>query len=185
LDASPAQAQVWFDRLPGTVLLAYESQINVIAPFGLQAGSQVNVQVWHAGIPSAKIPMRVAAAAPALFTRDGSGRGPVAVINQNGGINTPSSPGSVITLFGTGGGLSPGVKDGRLARSAEELSETVRITIGGRDVKVLYAGTAPQLPYGVFQVNAQLPQDLGAGAASVVVTVSGVESPAGVTLEIR
>jgi uncharacterized protein (TIGR03437 family) len=82
--------------------MAYGSQLNAIAPFEMQPRSTVDVQVWYFGIPSERIPLQVAAAAPGLFTRGGSGSGPAAVVNQDGSVNSPSPPGSVIALFGTG-----------------------------------------------------------------------------------
>jgi uncharacterized protein (TIGR03437 family) len=185
IDPALSHVQVWFDRFPGTVLMAYKGQLNVIAPFELQPGSTVNLQVWNYGIPSARIPIPVAAAVPALFTRDGSGSGPVSLINQDGTINTPSPPGTVITVFGTGGGPSPGAVDGGVARSAKSLAGSVHVFIGGREATVFYAGAAPQLPNGVFQINVQVPADTPSGMAPVGVTVSGQESPKGASLEIR
>jgi uncharacterized protein (TIGR03437 family) len=180
-----SHVQVWFDRTPATVLMAYQGQINAIAPFEISPGATVNLQVWNFGIPSAQIPLSVAPAAPGLFTRDGSGSGQVAIINQDGSINTPSPPGSIIVLFGSGGGKLPGAVDGALARSAQSLAGSVHVFVGGRDVPVLYAGAAPLLPNGMFQINAQLPADLPSGTAQVSVSVNGQQSPKGATVEIR
>jgi uncharacterized protein (TIGR03437 family) len=184
-DPALSHVQVWFDNFPATVLMAYKGQLNVIAPFELRPGDTVNLQVWYYGIPSARIPIPVAAAQPALFTRNGSGTGPVSLINQDGTINTPSPPGTVITVFGTGGGPSPGAVDGAVARSAKSLTGSVHVFIGGREATVFYAGAAPQLPNGVFQINAQVPADMPPGTAPIGVTVSGLESPKGASLEIR
>jgi uncharacterized protein (TIGR03437 family) len=184
-DSTLAGVQVWFDRAPGTVLLGYDGQVNAIAPFALAAGSTVNLQVWRFGIPSARIPLPVASAAPALFTRDGSGKGLVAIINQDGSVNAPSPPGSVVTLFGTGGGAVAGAVDGGVARGAQSLGGAARLTIDGVDAPILYAGSAPFLPNGVFQVNAQTPAGLAPGAHTLTLIVNGVESPQGVTFESR
>jgi uncharacterized protein (TIGR03437 family) len=177
--------QVWFDRSPATILLAYQGQLNVVAPFAIAVGSKVNLQVWNLGIPSAKVPLDVVAASPALFTRDGTGKGLASVVNQDAGINTPSPAGSVVTLYGSGGGPFAGAMDGVLARGAAPLTGTVRATVGGRDAAVLYAGAAPGLTTGVFQINLQVPDGTPPGIVPVVVTVNGVASPQGVTLEIR
>jgi uncharacterized protein (TIGR03437 family) len=160
-------------------------QLNVIAPFGLQPGGSVNLQVWHYGIPSARIPLPVVSAAPAFFTRSGTGSGNAAVINQNGSVNAPSPPGRYVTLFGTGGGAVEGAIDGTLARSAKSLGGTARVFIGGREAQISYAGAAPQLPAGVFQVNVLVPADTPPGNSALTMTVNGLESPKGVTLEIR
>jgi uncharacterized protein (TIGR03437 family) len=182
---SLSNVQVWFGRLPATMLFADQGQINVVAPFELQPGAQVNLQVWYFGIPSAQIPLAVAPAAPALFSRDGSGTGPVAAINQDGSIDTPSPAGSVVSLWGTGGGLDPDAIDGELARGADNLSAPVHVSIGGSDAQVIYAGAAPGLVYGAFQLNVQIPADVPSGQAPITVTIDGVDSPKGATLEIR
>jgi uncharacterized protein (TIGR03437 family) len=183
--ATLSSVQAWFDQTPGTVLLAYDSQVNVIAPFEIQPGQTVNFQLWYCGIPTARIPLTVAAAAPGLYTRSGSGSGAVAVVNQDGTVNTPAPAGSYVTLFGTGAGGIAGVKDGGVARSAQRLSGTVRVTIGGREASVLYAGSAPLLVNGLFQLNVQVPADTPSGMAPVTVTINGQDSPKGATLEIR
>jgi uncharacterized protein (TIGR03437 family) len=177
--------QVWFGRLPGTPLLGYQGQINVVAPFELQPGTAVNLQVWYYGNPSAQISLPVTAAAPALFTQNGSGKGPVAVINQDGSINTASPAGTYVSLYGTGGGIAPNAIDGAVARDAESLGATASVTIGGQSAQVLYAGAAPGLVNGVFQLNVQLPANLSSGPAAIVVSINGQNSAQGATLEIR
>ena len=48
--------------------------------------------------------------------------------------------------------------------------------IGGRDAVVEFAGGAPGLLGGVYQVNVQVPEGLTAGRHPVVVTVAGQSS---------
>ena len=177
--------QVWFDRYPATLLLASQGQLNVVAPFELVPGAKVNLQVWNFGIPSAKAPLTVASATPALFTRDGSGKGLASLINQDNSINTPSPAGSVVTLYGTGGGAFPGAADGALARGAASLKGQVKATIGGVDAPVIYAGAAPGLTTGVFQINILVPGGTPPGLVPITITVDGIASPQGVTLEVR
>lgn len=177
--------QVWFNSLPGSLLMAYQGQINVVAPFELQPGSTVNVQVWNMGIPSPKIPLTVAQTAPALITRNGSGTGPVAVVNQDGSVNAPAPAGSTVMLYGTGGGALPAAVDGGIARGAASLAAPVHVLLGGRDVAVAYAGAAPGLVHGLFQLNIQIPADLPSGSAAITVNVNGQDSPKGTALEIR
>jgi uncharacterized protein (TIGR03437 family) len=183
--SSFGNVQVWFDQLPGTLLLAYQDQINVAAPFELDPGTPVNVQVWYYGNPSAQISMPVVSAAPALFTQNSSGSGPVAVVNQDGSINSAAPAGSVVELYGTGGGIAPDAIDGAIAREAEILSGAVTVTIGSQMAQVLYAGAAPGLVNGVFQLNVQVPDNLPSGPAAIVIGVNGQNSPQGATLEIR
>ena len=91
-------------------------------------------------------------------------------------------------IFATGEGVtSPLGVDGKLADPTAlglpVLPVTVRI--GGIDAQVLYAGHAPTLVTGLFQVNAVIPQGVPAGAASIVLTVGGRSSPAGITVAVK
>jgi uncharacterized protein (TIGR03437 family) len=180
-----SNVQVLFGNTPGIPLLAYSGLINVVAPFDLVPGTTVNAQVLYYGIPSAKVPLSVVAAAPALFTKDGSGRGQAAVINQDGTIDTPSPRGTFVTLYGTGGGIFPGAEDGGIPRRASQFPGTVRVSLASRDAQVFYAGAAPGLVSGAFQLNVAIPADMATGPAEIIVNVQGNDSPRGVTLEIR
>lgn len=182
----PPGMEVWFGSTKGTVLFSYSGQMNAVAPFELQPGATVNVQVWNNGIPSAQFPVTVSAALPAVFTRDGSGKGLVSMVNQDGTVNAPAPPGSIVSLYGTGGGVYPGALDSVTSNAISSLSGDVHVTIGGEDAQVLYAGPAPSLISSVFQLNVQIPSDLAPGSSvPVVITVAGQPSPQGVTIEIR
>lgn len=96
-----------------------------------------------------------------LFTVDGVH---AAALNQDGTVNSASNPaasGSIVTLFGTGARWPSGIKDGSIATSAvsldRELNRFLMIDLAGTPMNVLYAGAAPGLLYGVFQLNVQLP----------------------------
>jgi uncharacterized protein (TIGR03437 family) len=47
---------------------------------------------------------------------------------------------------------------------------------------VTYAGAAPGLVFGVYQVNVQLPEDVATGPATITVTIAGLASQPGVTV---
>lgn len=53
--------QVWFDRKPGAIRYASKSQVNVIVPRDLEPGSNIHLQLWRMGLPSARIPLAVRA----------------------------------------------------------------------------------------------------------------------------
>ena len=62
--------------------------------------------------------------------------------------------------------------------------QPVRVTIGGHEAPVLFAGLVPGL-LGLYQVNAVVPGGLaGSDATPVVVSVAGKESPP-VTIAVR
>jgi uncharacterized protein (TIGR03437 family) len=130
--------------------------------------------------------MPVLAAAPGIFTQDGSGKGRAAVINQDGTVNTPSAPGSYVTLYGTGGGPTQGSADGEVATAAANLTAAVQVSIDGQSAVVSYAGAAPTLPDGVFQINAVVPGGVRTGVnVPVSVTIGGQTGVQAVTLAIR
>jgi uncharacterized protein (TIGR03437 family) len=50
---------------------------------------------------------------------------------------------------------------------------------------VLYAGDAPALPTGVFQINVEIPENLTSGMASIVLTVGGSSTTQVVTVAVK
>jgi uncharacterized protein (TIGR03437 family) len=180
-----SNVQVLFGSTAATPLLAYSGQLNVVAPFDLTPGQNVEMQVLYNGLPSAKISLPVAAAAPGLFTQNGSGAGRVSVVNIDGSVNTPSPAGAIATLYGTGGGLTGGAIDGAIAREPATLAASVQVSVAGRNAAVLYAGAAPGIVNGAFQINMSIPANIPSGLQPITVTIGGQTSPNGALLEIR
>ena len=82
---------VLFDGIPVPLLYAAPNQMNAIAPYAIYQKTSTQVQVTQRGQAIAdRLP--VADAAPAIFTMDGSGVGPGAILNQDFSINSPSNP---------------------------------------------------------------------------------------------
>jgi uncharacterized protein (TIGR03437 family) len=95
-------------------------------------------------------------------------------------------------LFGTGGGLTdPPSIDGTLnpipapGGPFGALTQTVTATVGGQPADVVYAGPAPNLVVGVFQINVTIPSGTPSGNAAVVVQVGTVNSQTGVTIAVQ
>ena len=144
---------VLFDGIPAPLLSSYRGQINTIAPMAV-AGNDVELRVIHLGKQSAPFPVPVGPAAPALFTLNGMGIGQAAAINTDGSLNGPSNAarrGTVIQLFGTGGGPTISVLgDGEIAGSAAlQLAASVTVLIDGIEADVLFAGVPSGLVNGV------------------------------------
>jgi uncharacterized protein (TIGR03437 family) len=57
------------------------------------------------------------------------------------------------------------------------------MTIGGQPATIPYAGDAPTLPTGVFQINATIPSNISPGATPVSLNVAGAS--AHVTLAVK
>jgi uncharacterized protein (TIGR03437 family) len=61
----------------------------------------------------------------------------------------------------------------------------VKVTIGGQDAVVQYAGSSPGSIAGLLQVNAVVPQGVGPGTAEVQISAGGVVSQSGVTIAVQ
>ena len=164
---SSQNVQVQVAGFPATLLYAGSNQINIQAPFEL-----ATVVASGPVFPSIQVVLSSGtvnvAPAPAtqsvgVFTSDGTH---AAALNQDGSVNSLSNPavrGSIVTLFGTGAIWPYGTPDGTLATSAAALDQEQNqfeiVDSTGAPASILYAGTAPGLIEGVFQVNVQLPPD--------------------------
>ena len=168
---------------------AVDGQINAIVPYGLAVNTVHQLVIRRGASYSVPVSVAVAAAQPAIFTEDGSGRGLGIVLSATGvlaGPGTPVAAGDVVVIYATGlGAVSPGVPAGHAA-PAEPLSHTVDkvlVTIGGVPAEVLFAGLTPGSA-GLYQVNARVPAGVPSGTAAVILAVAGQESPP-VTISLR
>jgi uncharacterized protein (TIGR03437 family) len=162
------------------VFSAQSQQATVQVPWEIAGQTSTEVVVTYNGGPpagaTASVPVVVATASPGIF----------AVANSDGTLNSPSNPakaGGFITIYGTGGGVtnSLGTTGGLwpINASLATLTQPVSVSIGGTNVTVLYAGAAPTLESGYFQINVALPSGLHASSAvNLVVNVGGSSSVA-------
>jgi len=99
-----------------------------------------------------------------LFTLDSSGRGQAAALNEDGTLNSPQNPakpGSVVMLFGTGGGATapPSVAGEVTPLELRRLQASVDVWLWDKvQAQVQFAGAAPGLLAGVTQINIRLPE---------------------------
>ncbi len=186
-----ANAQVTFDGVAAPLLYVSATQSSAIVPFSVAGKSTTAVQANYQGKSAGTATVSAAAASPGLFTMASSGSGPGAILNQDWSVNAAANPaarGDVLMLFGTGGGVtSPGSVDGQYATvTYANLALPVTVTIGNANGTVLYAGAAPNMVAGVFQINVQVPQGAPVGGqVPIVVTCGGVPSPATVTVAVK
>jgi len=188
--------QVLFNGTPVPVLFAWANQVNALVPFELSdvvGSSNPNavLQVTYGGQTSNGDTLPVVATEPGLFAANGAGTGEGAILNQDSSVNSTTNPaaaGTIIQLFGTGGGLTiPASVDGALnpLTTTGELAASVTVTIGGQPAQVSYSGPAPDLVAGVFQINAMIPSGTPSGPAPVVVTIGGVASQTNLTVAVQ
>lgn len=190
LSSGSTPPRVLFDGIPAPVVYAASGQLNVQVPFEVEGRSSVAVRVEDAGRQSLVRIVGIARFAPALFTLDSSGRGAAAALNEDYRVNSPASParrGQYLMLYGTGGGTTEPVSaTGSVANAARALRAPVFVTLGGRRLPAVYAGTSPGSLSGLLQVNVLIPPDLTPGPAlPVVLEVGGVLSQPGVTVAIE
>jgi uncharacterized protein (TIGR03437 family) len=162
-------ASVLFDGVAAPLLYAGPYQINAVVPYAVK-GPVTQVMVQRGSLTSGPWAVPVAAAVPAVFALDASGKGQAAVLNQNYSVNsaaTPAARGDVIMIYLTGAGLlSPPMADGSLAAITTNQPQPrlpVSVTIRGIDAKLWWWGAAPANVSGLIQVNAQIPDSVGFG----------------------
>jgi uncharacterized protein (TIGR03437 family) len=181
--------RVLFDGMPAPVLYTRSDQIGAITPFALEGRAYVRVVVEYQSAQSAPFPLPLLSSKPAIFTADSSGRGPGAILNQNGSVNTSENPaarGSVVVLYLTGGGaMTPAGLDGAPASGPSSLNSRSGVLINGIPSQVLYAGNAPGLVTGVIQLNVQLPPGVQSGQNPIVVAIGSNATTENVTVWIE
>lgn len=171
--------QVTIGGVAAPIFSAQSQQVTAQAPWEIAGQTSAEVVVTYNGGPpggtAASAPVVVATAAPGIY----------AVANSDGTLNSPSNPangGSFITIYGTGAGLTNplGTTGGLwpITTSLPFLTQPVSASIGAMYAVVLYAGSAPTLESGYFQINVALPSGLQTSSANLVVTVGGSSSAA-------
>ncbi|HFB98593.1 MAG TPA: hypothetical protein ENJ62_05590, partial [Bryobacterales bacterium] len=175
-----AGVTVRFGGLAAPLLYVSTAQINAIVPYAV-TGPKTEVEVFYRGASVFRRTVSVVEAAPGVFQP---------VLNQDYSPNSPTNPaerGSIAVVFGTGeGATDPLGIDGQPA--LEIFPRPVlpgKVEVAGRPVEILYAGAAPQLVAGVFQVNFRVPEDVPAGAVPLRVSVGPYQTSPRLRLHVR
>jgi uncharacterized protein (TIGR03437 family) len=178
---TPGNTSVTFDNVPATLVYVTATQLAATVPYSVSGALKTAMIIASNGVSSTPVSLNVTDAVPAIFTSDASGMGQAAALNQDNTVNGPSDPapaGSVVALYGTGGGALT-------TDPLPQLTLPVTATIGGVPATVYYAGMAPGLVEGAMQVNVQIPDGVTPGpAVPVAITVGNATSNA-VTLAIQ
>jgi uncharacterized protein (TIGR03437 family) len=111
--------QVLFDGQPAPVLYVQSRQINAVAPVELIGKTQTAINVVYRDITVGSIQASVSIAGmPGIFRLQPNTSTQAFAFNQDGTLNGPSNPaarGSIVSLLGTGFGLTdPACADGSL-----------------------------------------------------------------------
>ena len=185
-----AGAEVWFDGIAAPLVYASSGLVGAAVPFGL-TGASTQLVVQYNGKQSATVPVPVAPASPALFATSGTGSGEGLVVNEDGTVNSADNPaqvGSVVSFYATGfGQTTPPGQDGGVTSSVlSQPNLPVSVSIEGWPAYVIYAGAAPGMMEGVFQVNVRVPELAPAGVYDLISLQAGdTVSPAGVWMAVQ
>jgi uncharacterized protein (TIGR03437 family) len=171
--------QVTVDGVSAPLLYVGANQINLQVPFESPLGTSLYAEIEVDG-PFGKLNLQ-ANAIPSLGLFYSGAPPDAAALNQDGSVNSAANPagaGSVVSLFGTGALLS-GV-DGTVAPDATTLSQQANHLQAfdgyGNALTILYAGSAPGLIDGVFQINVLLPPNPSPLLTLQSVTAFGTQS---------
>jgi uncharacterized protein (TIGR03437 family) len=153
--------QVFIGEQFAPLLEIAADHITVVVSSLLPANGSTPVRVTQDGIVTAELDYPVQSSSPGIITTDGSGFGSAAALNQNGSVNShdnPAAPGSVITVYLTGLGITnPQVQSGTVATAPGSLQAGVQATLYTYAAEILYAGPAPSLLAGIYQMNIRVP----------------------------
>jgi uncharacterized protein (TIGR03437 family) len=195
LSTTVAGTQVTFDGVPAAIIYTRNTLVSVMVPYEIAGRVSTALVVTYNGVGSTALQLKVVDTQPGIYTLTQTGSGQGAILNQNGSVNgsgNPEAVGNYIQIFGTGEGqTSPAGVDGAILPNRLPLpvpNAAVNVTIGGIPISsanINYAGEAPGLISGVFQVNAKIPPGVGPGPVPVVVQIGGVNSQANVTVNVR
>jgi len=172
------------------LLYARQDEVAAVIPNSAAGQTSVSLQVQYQGQSTPTMQVPVTNIAPGLFTIDGTGKGQGAILNQDESVNSAANPaarGSIVALFGTGGGPSDPVlaEDAIASAPYPMLTSAVTVTIGGQNADIEYAGAAPDLA-AVFVISARIPEGIKPGSkVPVAVSIGGVKAQSGVWLAVQ
>jgi adhesin/invasin len=168
-----------------------DAQINAMLPYGIAVNRPYQVIVQRGTSSTIPESITLAAAGPAVFTKDQTGIGPGLVFDaqfRSNDTTNPAAAGDAVVIYTTGlGDVNPAIPAGAPA-PLDALSPTASpatVTIGGVAApQVLFAGLAPGFT-GLYQVNVVVPAGVTPGdAVPIIITVADRPGPP-VTLAVR
>lgn len=182
--------QVLINGFAAPLLYVSATQINAVVPYEIAGLLSPTVLVKFLGQSSNGFTVNMAATAPGIFTANGSGTGPGAILNADNSSNvtTAAARGTVVQVYLTGEGqTSPAGVDGKVTTAPYPGPLLpIAISVGGQPANYQFAGEAPALVSGVMQLNVLIPATLAAtGNVPLVVTIGSNSTQGGVTVNIR
>ena len=164
------------------------NQINAQVPEEMAGLSSVPVTIFNQGAPGDTVLLNLAPQSPGIFSVGSNGRGPGAVLNEDGspnGIANPEHIGKTLQVYGTGlGQASPPVPTGMGAPGNPPSNVSPpQATIDGQPASVSFAGRAPGF-VGLDQVNVVIPAGVGTSRPVSLVLTAGPNASNSVTVVV-
>jgi uncharacterized protein (TIGR03437 family) len=170
-------ASVQINGEPVPVAVALPFQVNAQIPFDVAPGAAT--VTLSSGCGSAQQAITISDVAPAIFSVAAD---QAAITDQDNSLNKPSNPalrGDWIVIYATGFGAVSG------SGSLRPAAAPVTVVIGGVEVPAVYAGLTPGSPFGLYQVNVQLPTTLPPGLSLPLYLKQGAGTSNTVTVSIQ
>lgn len=160
-------------------------QISAQVPFEIQPNTTSYLLVGRTSTLSFPVGIDVAPAQPAIFldTSVAPNQGKIFVVQGDTMVEatpkSPAKPGDTIVISCAGlGAVSPAGADGAVAGANQHTSNTAKVTIGGQNAQVSFAGLTPGL-VGMYQITAVVPANAPTGnGVQVTIQIAGQISPA-------
>jgi uncharacterized protein (TIGR03437 family) len=179
-----ASVEVYINNYKQPLLYVSPTQINLLVQSNLSPGN-ATLYVVRQGIYGPQVPVTLIPSAPQLFaTSDGF------AIAQHADYslittNAPANPGEIVVLYATGLGATdpPPDPNGVIPLFPGLVTTPVQVLLNGTALDpglIKYAGLTPGSA-GVYQVNVQLPNQLGANP-QIQLSAGGQTSAANVLL---
>ena len=178
---------VMIGGIAAPIFFAAPNQINVQMPEEVAGLSSVAVTLNYLNVVGNTVLLSVAPQAPGIFSLATTGKGPGAVLNQNGSLNGLTNPehlGNTLQVYATGlGPAAPPVPTGNAA-SSSPLSNSINppsATIDGIPAQVTFAGRSPGF-VGLDQINVVAPPGASTGKPVELVITAGSNASNTVTV---
>ncbi len=170
---------------PARMYYVSPTQVNVQVPWELAGQTSTQIKVTIDFSTGNLVTVPVVNVSPAIFSYNDSSlnTGIAAALDESNAVvngGHPVARGHVVQLYVNGLGAVTNTPASGAPASGSPLSYSVTppsVTIGGQPATVQFSGLAPGFS-GLYQVNAVVPTNVGAGVQLVIVSSGGINSPA-------
>ncbi len=155
--------QALVNGVPAPLISVQSASIVCMTPFEVSGKTEVNVQVVQNGVAGAPVAVGVKAVAAYPDILD--------VLNPDGTINSqsnPAHPGDTVLVYATGlGDTKPSGQDGALYGTPSPVPLYPVTMYYYANVSLAYAGPAPGIVEGIWQLNLALSKDAQTGLSNI------------------